>query len=162
MARGRTKTPKAILERRGSKRAKYESPEPDVSAIQKIPQIDLEGKDVVVKKNMERLIEAMDAIGVLTELDGMALELLADCYDEYVKIKSLVYPAEPTEFHSTSNPEWIDAWRMLTVAKKNYKDMLLQFGLTPSARSKMQAMLASQQGSKHGNAKSNKKLKELF
>ena len=81
-------------------------------------------------------------MGVLTEADGFALERLCDCYSEILALRELVdangrtYEATSTqgELVIKANP----AVAMLADADRRFKSYLVEFGLTPAARSKVQ------------------------
>jgi P27 family predicted phage terminase small subunit len=89
-----------------------------------------------------RLTVLLDRMGVLTEADGFALERLCDCYAEILALRDLVdmngrtYETMSTqgELVIKANP----AVAMLADADRRFKSYLVEFGLTPAARSKVQ------------------------
>lgn len=103
----------------------------------------------VGKVSWGRLSVLLDRIGVLTEADGLALERLCDCYAEILECRDLI--ARDGRTYSSirgigdenspieqvlmkANP----AVAMLADADRRFKSYLVEFGLTPAARSKVQ------------------------
>lgn len=97
-----------------------------------------------------RLCVLLDRMGVLTEADALALERLCDCYAEILECRELI--ARDGRTYSSirgigdedspieqvlmkANP----AVAMLADADRRFKGYLVEFGLTPAARSKVQA-----------------------
>ncbi|MGC3891273.1 phage terminase small subunit P27 family [Pseudomonas urmiensis] len=89
-----------------------------------------------------RLTVLLDRMGVLTEADGFALERLCDCYAEILALREMVdFQGRTYETTSTqgelvlkANP----AVAMLADVDRRFKSYLVEFGLTPAARSKIQ------------------------
>ena len=96
-----------------------------------------------------RLCVLLDRMGVLTEADALALERLCDCYAEilecreliardgrtYTSIRGIGDEDSPIEqVLMKANP----AAAMLADADRRFKSYLVEFGLTPAARSKVQ------------------------
>ncbi len=93
-----------------------------------------------------RLCALLDRMGVLTEADAFALERLCDCYTEILECRELIEVQGRTydsarkskdgdmEILIKANP----AVAMLADADRRFKSHLVQFGLTPAARSKVQ------------------------
>lgn len=96
-----------------------------------------------------KLCVLLDRMGVLTEADAMALERLCDCYSEILECRELI--ARDGRTYSSirgigdedspieqvlmkANP----AVAMLADADRRFKGYLVEFGLTPAARSKVQ------------------------
>lgn len=97
-----------------------------------------------------RLSVLLDRMGVLTEADGAALERLCDCYAEILECRELIakqgrtyssirgFGGEDSEIEQVlmkANP----AVAMLADADRRFKSYLVEFGLTPAARSKVHA-----------------------
>lgn len=101
--------------------------------------------DRVGRYAYKKLVDQLGPSGIIQETDGLALELLADAYQEFrdarAAIKKHGGPTYETITESGSKihrayPEVAigqDAWRRL-------KGMLTEFGLTPSSRSKINVM----------------------
>jgi P27 family predicted phage terminase small subunit len=89
-----------------------------------------------------RLTVLLDRMGVLTEADGFALERLCDCYAEILALRELV-DANGRTYETTSTQGGLvikanPAVAMLADADRRFKSYLVEFGLTPAARSKVQ------------------------
>ena len=97
-----------------------------------------------------RLGVLLDRMGVLTEADGPALERLCDCYAEILECRQLIKEQGRTyssirgigdenspieQVLMKANP----AVAMLADADRRFKSYLVEFGLTPAARSKVHA-----------------------
>ena len=103
-----------------------------------------------------RLCVLLDRMGILTEADSLALERLCDCYAEIIECRLLVerdgrtYSSVTTRTTSEegeattvediksllkANP----AVAMMADADRRFKSYLVEFGLTPAARSKVHA-----------------------
>lgn len=96
-----------------------------------------------------RLCALLDRMGVLTEADAFALERLCDCYTEILECRELIASQGRTytsirgigdedspieQVLMKANP----AVAMLADADRRFKGYLVEFGLTPAARSKVQ------------------------
>lgn len=95
-----------------------------------------------------KLCVLLDRMGVLTEADALALERLCDCYAEILECRELIQRDGRT-YSSTSaakkegdEPQFLmkanPAVAMLADADRRFKGYLVEFGLTPAARSKVQ------------------------
>ncbi len=85
-------------------------------------------------------------MGTLTEADGTALERMAEVYAEVLRYRNLV-ANEGATFTSDSglikaNP----AVSMLSDADRRLRGYLVDFGMTPSARSKVQVISNGDEG----------------
>jgi P27 family predicted phage terminase small subunit len=103
-----------------------------------------------------RLCVLLDRMGVLTEADTLALERLCDCYAEILECRELIardgrtYSSVTTRTTSEEGEETTveevksllkanPAVAMLGDADRRFKSYLVEFGLTPAARTKVQA-----------------------
>lgn len=89
-----------------------------------------------------RLTVLLDRMGVLTEADGFALERLCDCYAEILALRETV-DAQGRTYETTSTQGELvlkanPAVAMLADVDRRFKSYLVEFGLTPAARSKVQ------------------------
>lgn len=86
-----------------------------------------------------RLSDQLLARGTLTVADGPALELLVTTYVEFEKLEEQVgrdgYTYLPAGSKAGATPKAGPATSMLRSARKQLRMMLLEFGLTPAARS---------------------------
>lgn len=89
-----------------------------------------------------RLTVLLDRMGVLTEADGFALERLCDCYAEILALRELVDANGRTYETTSTQGELVikanPAVAMLADVDRRFKSYLVEFGLTPAARSKVQ------------------------
>ena len=103
-----------------------------------------------------RLSVVIDRMGILTEADGPALERLCDCYAEILECRDIIardgrtYSSVTTRTTSEEGEQVTveevksllkanPAVGMLADADRRFKSYLVEFGLTPAARSKVQA-----------------------
>jgi len=88
-----------------------------------------------------RLTVLLDEMGVLTVADGFALERLCDTYCEILKFRSLLLAEGETYRVTTQSGDELikahPAQAMLADADRRFKGYLIEFGLTPAARSKV-------------------------
>jgi P27 family predicted phage terminase small subunit len=144
MARPRTPTALKLVTGNPGKRPLPENePKPSTSKKPQQPShLTARGK-VAWKK----LIKILDSMGVLTEADGFALERLCDCYAEILELRKDIQTNGRT-YESIKLLEEINAEQilmkanpcvaMLQDADRRFKSYLVEFGLTPAARSKVQ------------------------
>ena len=94
------------------------------------------------KRAWKKLCELLENMGVLTEADGYALERLVECYAEVLECKSLIRKHGRT--YETTNMQGDVMHRarpevgQLADADKRFRGYLIEFGLTPAARSKVE------------------------
>lgn len=90
-----------------------------------------------------RLSVLLDRMGVLTEADSFALERLADCYTDILACRELIALDGRTYKVTTAAGEMLvkgnPAVSQLRAADAQFKSYLVEFGLTPAARSKVHA-----------------------
>jgi P27 family predicted phage terminase small subunit len=85
----------------------------------------------------------LDKVGILTEMDDWALEQLCENYAEIVELREEIkhngrfqtVTNKLGESRTVNSP----AWSQLADAEKRFRGMLEQFGLTPSARTRVKA-----------------------
>lgn len=92
-------------------------------------------------EHWRKIAPELDALGVLTTADGFALELLCEAYSDWraaceaIETHGQTYKRTTAAGKSTvaTRPEVAvrnDSW-------KRYKSMLVEFGMTPSARTRV-------------------------
>lgn len=90
-----------------------------------------------------RLSVLLDQMGVLTEADGFALERLVDCYTDILDCRQLIARDGRTYTTTTMQGDTLikgnPAVNQLRAADAQFKSYLVEFGLTPAARSKVHA-----------------------
>lgn len=80
---------------------------------------------------------------VLSEADGKALELLAEAYYEYQQARQFIHANGSTYKSDTANGTIVRAYPQVAIAADAYKRvraMLIEFGATPAARSRVNAL----------------------
>ena len=90
-----------------------------------------------------RLSVLLDRMGVLTEADGAALERLCDCYTDILACRENVaadgWTYKTVDAQGNTLIKANPAATQLRAADAQFKGYLIEFGLTPSARSKVHA-----------------------
>ncbi len=90
-----------------------------------------------------RLSVVLDRMGVLTEADAAALERMVDCYADIIESRKLIAKDGRTyKTYDQNGNELIKAnpaVAQLRAADSQFKSYLVEFGLTPAARSKVHA-----------------------
>jgi P27 family predicted phage terminase small subunit len=80
-------------------------------------------------------------MGVLTEADGLALERLCDCYSDILECRQLIERDGRTYTTEDQNGNILiknnPAVNQLRAADSQFKSYLVEFGLTPAARTKV-------------------------
>ena len=88
-----------------------------------------------------RLSLILDRMGVMTEADGAALERLCDCYTDILECRILIERDGRTYSVTTQSGDTLikanPAVAQLRAADAQFKSYLVEFGLTPAARSKV-------------------------
>ncbi|UMS13629.1 phage terminase small subunit P27 family [Escherichia coli] len=88
----------------------------------------------------ERLTVLLDSMGVLTIADALALERLCDIYADILQLRDTIAVEGRTYTVQTEGGFLIKAnpaVAMLADADRRFKGYLIEFGLTPAARSKV-------------------------
>jgi len=90
-----------------------------------------------------RLSLILDRMGVMTEADSAALERLCDCYTDILECRVLIERDGRTYSVTTQSGDTLikanPAVAQLRAADAQFKSYLVEFGLTPAARSKVHA-----------------------
>lgn len=89
-----------------------------------------------------RLVVLLDRMGVLTEADTFALERLCDCYADILECRELIDRDGRTYTTQSEGGTLIKtnpAVNQLRAADAQFKSYLVEFGLTPAARTKVNA-----------------------
>ncbi|MCP1436569.1 P27 family predicted phage terminase small subunit [Erwinia persicina] len=91
----------------------------------------------------QQIAQDLDGIGVLTQLDGKALELLIEAYTEYRRHCATLDTEGYTYRVETQTGDVMikahPAAAMKSDAWKRIRAMLSEFGMTPASRSKVNA-----------------------
>lgn len=99
----------------------------------------------------------LEQMGVLTAADGPALELLVTSYLEFVKLEKQLADEGYTYLTVATNGERVTkanpAASMLREARQQHRMLLIEFGLTPAARTKVHTV---QRGNKNPDEEADK------
>ena len=145
--RGPAPTPTAMLKLRGSWRADINEnePQPDAVAPEKPDELPAEAEAV-----WDRLISELELMHVLTRADGFALELLARTWGKWMEAERKI--EEVGSVYPIKNPDGSIKYLQQTpwvAMSRNYgaelNRLLQQFGLTPSARSRITTAVKNEQ-----------------
>lgn len=97
------------------------------------------------KKIFKSLTDELTNLGVLTKIDGMALELLSSAYVEYLELTDILSKeGQIYEVTGTSGDVIKKAHpsvAMRSDAWKRVKAMMAEFGITPATRSNVSAII---------------------
>ena len=138
--RGTKPTPTNVLKLRGSWRGDINKnePQPEVG----IPDMP-EGLEGISKDCWEQVVPILQEMNVLTTADGIALQLLCETFAHWRRAEELlvrhgdVYPI----LNDNGDVKYLQQSPYVAIARNNakaLKDMLCEFGLTPSSRSRIQ------------------------
>lgn len=138
--RGPAPTPTAILERRGSERAKRRrnEPQPEKGAPRCPAWLDRDAKTV-----WRQLIPQLDAIGVLTKIDGNALARYCRLFvrwrqcDEFIREHGETYTIEDGDKQVKCSQQFPEVGILNRLCAQLLK-IEQEFGLTPAARTRIQ------------------------
>tara|TARA_R110000851_G_scaffold103419_4_gene220426 strand:- start:99 stop:590 length:492 start_codon:yes stop_codon:yes gene_type:complete len=137
--RGPAPTPTNLLKLRGSWRADINDSEPKPEAIAPDKPDDLPAAASAV---WDRLAVELELMSVLTRADGFALELLARTWGKWMEAERKI--EEVGSVYPIKNPDGSIKYLQQTpwvAMSRNYGSelsrLLQQFGLTPSARSRI-------------------------
>jgi len=139
--RGTKPTPTNVLKLRGSWRGEINKNEPQPEAV--APEMPT-GLDGMAKDCWEQLVPLLENMKVLTVADGIALYLLAETYatwrraDDMIKKHGDVYPIKTQDGKEVKYLQQSPYVAIARNSAKALKDLLCEFGLTPSARSRVQ------------------------
>ena len=93
-------------------------------------------------ETFEWLVKKLDDLGVVAEVDAMALQMLADAWEDYQVARNVIKEHGPT--YSTTTAQGDLMWRprpevlMMNQSWSKVEKMMVQFGLTASSRAKIE------------------------
>lgn len=85
----------------------------------------------------DRMLPVLETMGVLSRADSEAMTGLCSCWSRYVTLQKLCAGAPPIFKTTKGNIIPHPLWGMLRTEEDNLKKWLVEFGLTPSSRSRM-------------------------
>ena len=139
MGRGRRPTPtklKIVKGNPGRRPLNEDEPQPNLCRPKQPKHMGERAKSA-----WKFVADVLDEMGVLSEADSLARERLVECYVEIWEAQQIIN-AEGRVYETTgSNGEPMKrshpAVKQLQDADRRFKSYLVEFGLTPSARSKV-------------------------
>ena len=136
---GRRPTPtalKLVTGNPGKRAVNKKEPKPEAKAPACPSHLDAKGK-----ATWKKLCALLGGMGVLTEADGLALERLVDCYSDILECRKLIERDGRTYTTLDQNSNTLiknnPAVNQLRAADSQFKSYLVEFGLTPAARTKV-------------------------
>jgi len=98
----------------------------------------------------KKLTKDLESMGVLSEVDGYALERACQCYAEIKALEAKIKNKGRTFETTNQNGDLMVRARpevgMLSDADRRFKGYLIEFGLTPAARSRLVVSQGSTKG----------------
>jgi len=135
MSKGRKPKPTALHKAQGTYQPVRHANKLEASGIPTAPSIQS------ADDTFEWLVKKLDDMGVVAEVDGMALQMLADAWEDYQVHRNVIKEHGPT--YATTTAQGDTMWRprpevlMMNQAWTKVEKMMVQFGLTASSRAKI-------------------------
>jgi P27 family predicted phage terminase small subunit len=95
------------------------------------------------KDTFDWLVKHLDDLGVIAEIDAIALQMISDAWEDYQASRAVIRQLGPT--YTTTNAQGDEMHRprpelaLMQESWNRLKKMLPEFGLTASARAKLNA-----------------------
>lgn len=95
------------------------------------------------EETFDWLVKHLDDLGVIAELDAIALQMMSDAWEDYCAARAVIKKYGPT--YATTTPQGDEMHRprpelaMMNGSWDRLKKMLPEFGLTAAARAKLSA-----------------------
>ena len=135
MSKGRKPKPTAMLKAQGTFDASRHKNRLEADGIPSVPAVQSAGE------TFDWLVKKLDDLGVVAEVDGMALQMLADAWEDYQVARNVIKEQGPT--YSTTTAQGDLMWRprpevlMMNQSWAKVEKMMVLFGLTASSRAKI-------------------------
>ena len=135
MSKGRKPKPTAILKAQGTFDPSRHKNRLEADGTPSAPTIQS------ANETFEYLVKKLDDLGVVAEIDAMALQMLADAWEDYQVARNVIKEQGPT--YSTTTAQGDLMWRprpevlMMNQSWAKVEKMMVQFGLTASSRAKI-------------------------
>ena len=136
MSKGRKPKPTAILKAQGTYDASRHKNRLEADGTPAQPSVQS------ADDTFEWLVKKLDDLGVVAEVDAMALQMLADAWEDYQVARNVIKEHGPT--YSTTTAQGDLMWRprpevlMMNQSWSKVEKMMVQFGLTASSRAKIE------------------------
>jgi P27 family predicted phage terminase small subunit len=135
MPRGKKPMPTAMLKANGTYEPGKHGQRLEADGTPSAPTIQS------ANETFEYLVKKLDDLGVVAEIDAMALQMLADAWEDYQVARNVIKEQGPT--YSTTTAQGDLMWRprpevlMMNQSWAKVEKMMVQFGLTASSRAKI-------------------------
>ena len=136
MARGKKPMPTAMLKANGTYEPGKHGNRLEADGIPTAPAVQS------ANETFEWLVKKLDDLGVVAEVDAMALQMLSDAWEDYQVARAVVKEQGPTYATTTAQGDLM--WRprpevlMMNQSWSKVEKMMVQFGLTASSRAKIE------------------------
>ena len=136
MSKGRKPKPTAMLKAQGTFDASRHKNRLEADGIPTAPAVQS------ANETFEWLVKKLDDLGVVAEVDAMALQMLSDAWEDYQVARAVVKEQGPTYATTTAQGDLM--WRprpevlMMNQSWSKVEKMMVQFGLTASSRAKIE------------------------
>lgn len=135
MGKGRKPKPTALLKAQGTYDASRHKNRLEADGIPVVPSVQS------ASETFDWLVQKLDDLGVVAEVDAMALQMLADAWEDYQVARNVIKEHGPTYTTTTAQGDLM--WRprpevsMMNASWSKIEKMMTQFGLTASSRAKI-------------------------
>jgi len=135
MGKGRKPKPTALLKAQGTYDASRHKNRLEADGIPVMPSVQS------ASETFEWLVRKLDDLGVVAEVDAIALQMLADAWEDYQVARNVIKEHGPTYTTTTTQGDLM--WRprpevsMMNASWDKIKKMMVEFGLTASSRAKI-------------------------
>ena len=136
MSKGRKPKPTALLKAQGTYDASRHKNRLEADGTPTQPSVQS------ADDTFEWLVKKLDDMGVVAEVDAMALQMLADAWEDYQSARNVIKENGPTYATTTAQGDLM--WRprpevlMMNQSWSKVEKMMVQFGLTASSRAKIE------------------------
>ena len=136
MSKGRKPKPTAMLKAQGTFDASRHKNRLEADGIPSVPAVQS------ASETFDWLVKKLDDLGVVADVDGMPLQMLADAWEDYQVARNVIKEQGPT--YSTTTAQGDLMWRprpevlMMNQSWAKVEKMMTQFGLTASSRAKIE------------------------
>ena len=135
MSKGRKPKPTALLKAQGTYDASRHKNRLEADGIPVTPSVQS------ASETFEWLVRKLDDLGVVAEVDAIALQMLADAWEDYQVARNVIKEHGPTYTTTTAQGDLMFRPRpevsMMNASWDKIKKMMVEFGLTASSRAKI-------------------------
>ena len=135
MSKGRKPKPTSLLKAQGTFDSSRHKNRLEAEGVPDAPTIQS------AAETFDWLVKTLDDLGVVAEVDGIALQMLADAWEDYQSARNVVKEHGPTYTTTTAQGDLMFRPRpevlMMNQSWAKVEKMMTQFGLTASSRAKI-------------------------